>query len=85
MVEYKFTEKKIDCDYSKVLKKYKFDVPKWISQKPVYKISCKFSDGDKGFAWMRKRLYFIKQKFFIIPKKAESISDSFRTIPDGTC
>ena len=29
-------EKKIDVDYSKVLKKYKFDVPKWIAKPTVY-------------------------------------------------
>lgn len=60
MVEYKFSEKKIDCDYSKVLKKHKFDVPEWIVNPTVYEIKCKFSGGDEGFAWMRKRLYYIK-------------------------
>lgn len=35
-ITYKFTEKKIDVDYSKVLKKYKFDVPKWIAKPTVY-------------------------------------------------
>lgn len=33
---------------------------KKITYPKVYKITCTFTNGDEGFAYMRKRLYYIK-------------------------
>ena len=56
---------------------------KKITYPKVYKITCTFTNGDEGFAYMRKRLYLVKGIPYVMAENSKEFRQDLKLFKEN--